>query len=197
MGVTYQTLLATGDLAAVRAAVAASGQQAVIMPVGAGRWAVVPRPHDGYAATDELARLLSAGDGAVAATFEVVDSALLVAGLFRGGRSYHDYLDDQSCTETDSEEDVLVDGLGRTYPIGAPVPTGAYGADPRAFAPLAVGPLDEAALGAVLRSQDGPADQRQHEILRLLGVDPGPVLMAYEQALDSGLGVTADMSPQG
>src|SRR5689334_128293 len=103
MGSSYQTVLATGSPEHVRAAVAESGGEAAVRAVAEGRWAVVPHPQEGYADTGALARLLTRAPGTVAATFDVIDSELLVAGVFRDGRSVHDYLSEQSIVEEDSD----------------------------------------------------------------------------------------------
>ncbi|WP_306205031.1 hypothetical protein [Actinoplanes sp. RD1] len=186
MGSSYQTVLATGELGDVRAAVTASGGEAVVRAVAAGRWAVVPRPQEGYADTAALARLLTRAPDAVAATFDVIDSDLLVAGVFRAGRSVHDYLSEQSIVEEgwdENDNEILFDGLGRTYPPGATVPSGPYGADAAVFAPLAAAPVDEAKLTAVLAATDLRGEDRHHQLLHLLAVDPAPLQMSYEEAL--------------
>ncbi|MFG1954127.1 hypothetical protein [Micromonospora sp. NPDC048830] len=192
MGSSYQTVLATGDLADVRTAVAESGQDAVVIPVGDRRWAVVPAQDDGYAETEDLAELLSRPEGSVAASFDVFDSDYIVAKLFRGGRGYHDYLSDQAYVielwdEDDNE--ILLDPLGRPYPPNATPPTGAYGADPAAFAPLGIAPIDETALSAALRGPVHMAEKQHHAILHALNLDPRPLQMSYKRAVTSGLGV--------
>ncbi|WP_305782592.1 hypothetical protein [Symbioplanes lichenis] len=166
MGSSFQTILTTGEPGDIPADVA------VVRAVTDKLWAVVPLAHQGYADTAGLARRLTRAPGAVAATFDVIDSELLVAGVFRDGRSVHDYLSEQSIVEEDEDEDVLFDGLGRTYPRSAVVPSGPYGVDASAFAPLAAGPVDEARLTAVLAATDLSGEERHDKLLRLLGVDP-------------------------
>ncbi|GAA2542854.1 hypothetical protein GCM10010435_08320 [Winogradskya consettensis] len=192
MGSTYQTILATGALDDVRAAVAGSGQRAVVIPVGEQRWAVVPEDENGWAPTDDLARLLSRPAGALAAAFSVFDSDVLVAGLFREGRAFHDYLNKQQLVEPDWDDDdneIQVDHLGRIYPLDATPPSGAYGADPAVFAPFALGDLDLPAVQANLTSEQSMANSQHHELLHLLGLDPRPLQMRYADAVKSGLGV--------
>ncbi|BCJ55031.1 hypothetical protein Asp14428_65060 [Actinoplanes sp. NBRC 14428] len=192
MGSSYQTILATGELSAVRAAVAASGQQAMVIPVGDRRWAVVPIQVDGYAATEDLARALSRPEGSIAATFDVFDSDVIVAGVFRGGRSVHDYLSDQSYLAEawdDDDNEILVDLLGRPYPPGTAPPDGPYGADAAAFAPLGVAPVDETALAAALRGPETMAERQHHAILHALNVTPRPLQMTYEEARRSNTAV--------
>ncbi|KXK63568.1 hypothetical protein AWW66_02100 [Micromonospora rosaria] len=193
MGSSYQTILAAGDLTDVRAAVTESGQRAVVVPVGERRWAVVPAPADGgYAETEELARLLSRPAGAVAAAFDVFDSDVVVARLFRDGRGYHDYLSEQSHHEEawdDDDNEILFDMLGRPYPPGATLPTGPYGADPAAFVPLGVAPVDEVTLEAALAGPEPLAEVQHHRILRALNLRPGPLATTYDEAVAAGLGV--------
>jgi hypothetical protein len=76
------------DLVDVRAAISATQQAAVIIPVAADRWAVVPSQEDGsYVETENLAELLSLAAGSVTASFDVFDSDVMVAILFRDGRA--------------------------------------------------------------------------------------------------------------
>jgi hypothetical protein len=77
VGTSFQIILATGEEAGVREAIAASGQQADVVAIGELRWAVIPAADDGYAETDDLARLASRTEGAVAASVQVFDSDVL------------------------------------------------------------------------------------------------------------------------
>ncbi|SIN40987.1 hypothetical protein [Micromonospora cremea] len=193
MGSSYQTVLATGNLVDVRAAVAMSQQMAMIIPVAEGRWAVVPVQEDGiYAETEDLAELLSLAPGSMAASFDVFDSDVMVAKLFRDGRSYHEYLSDQAYlveTWDDDDNEILFDLLGRPYPPGASPPSGAYGADPAMFGALGVEPIDEAELGVALSRSGLRAEEQHHAILHALNLDCGPLAMSFEEAAASGLGV--------
>jgi hypothetical protein len=75
VGTSFQVVVAAGAEAEVRAAVAAAGQEASAVAIGEQRWAVLPVTSDeGYAETDELARLASSPAGAVAASIQVFDS---------------------------------------------------------------------------------------------------------------------------
>ncbi|RLP81278.1 hypothetical protein EAD89_28965 [Micromonospora sp. BL4] len=193
MGSSYQTVLATGSLADVRAAVAAAQQTAVIIPVAESRWAVVPSRVDGiHAETEKLAQLLSLAQGSVAASFDVFDSDVLVALLFRDGSSYHEYLSDQAYlveTWDDDDNEILFDMLGRPYPPDATPPSGAYGADPAASAALGVAPVDEAALGVALGRSELRAEEQHHAVLHALNLDCAPLMMSYTEAVASGSGV--------
>lgn len=193
MGSSYQTILAKGNLAHVRAAVSVSQQVAVIIPVAEGRWTVVPSQEDGiYAETEDLAELLSLAQGSLAASFDVFDSDVMVVKLFRDGHSYHEYLSDQAYlveTWDDDDNEILVDLLGRPYPAGVSPPSGAYGADPAVFAALGVAPVDEAELGIALSQSGVRAEEQHHAILHALNLDCGPLAMSFEEAAASGLGV--------
>ena len=193
MGSSCQTILATGTLAYVRAAVAVSQQEVVIIPVAEGRWAVVPQQEDGiYAETEDLGELLSLARGSLAASFDVFDSDILVVKLFRDGHSYHGYVSDQAYlveTWDDDDNEVLLDLLGRPYPPGVRPPSGAYGAHPAVFAALGVAPVDEAELGSALNRSGVRGDEQHHAILHALNLDCGPLTMSFEQAAASGLGV--------
>jgi hypothetical protein len=192
VGSSYQTVLASGELDEVKAGVSASGQRAVIMPVGERRWAVVPAQEDGvYAETEGLAARLSVGGPA--ASFSVFDSDVLVAMLFRGGAAYHEFLSDQSFLMEgwdDDDNEVLYDMLGRPYLPDDTPPTGSFGADAAAFAPLGIAPVDEGELGAALRRAARDAVEWHHAIVHALNfADARPLTMTYDEAAASGLGV--------
>ncbi|MCO8273369.1 hypothetical protein M1L60_22510 [Actinoplanes sp. TRM 88003] len=188
MGSSYQTVLAVGELEDVRAAVAGCGQRAVIMPMGERRWAVVPEGDGVYAETDGLATRLK-----LAATFSLFDSDVLVAMLFRDGAAYHEYLSDQSQLMEawdDDDNEIWFDMLGRPYPPGATPPSGAYGADPVAFVPLGLGPVDEAELASALAGPERDAGEQHHAIVHALNFeDARPLTMKYADAVASGRGV--------
>ncbi len=185
VGSSYQTILAAGDLADLRAAVSAWHQEAVIVPVAERRWAVVPVQEDGvYAETEGLAQHLSSIDGGVAASFNVFDSDVLVALLFRAGRGYHDYLSDQADLVEgwdDDDNEILYDMLGRPYLPDETPPAGPFGADPVAFVALGVGPVDKDALEAALSRPGGRAVERHHAVLHALNVDPRPLTMTFDE----------------
>jgi hypothetical protein len=188
VGSSYQTILAGGDLDDVRAAVAASGQRAGIMPMGERRWAVVPEGDGVYAETEGIAARLS-----LAATFSVFDSDVLVAMLFRDGAAYHEYLSDQAHlmeTWDDDDNEIWYDMLARPYPPDATPPSGPFGADPAAFAPLGLAPVDEAALSSALLGPERNAVDQHHAIVHALNFDDArPLTMKYGEAAASGRGV--------
>jgi hypothetical protein len=82
MGTSFQVVLAAGTSSAgVHDAIGAAGQGATVIPIGEQRWAILPGKgeDDGYAETDDLARLSSRPPGAVAAALQVFDSDVLTA----------------------------------------------------------------------------------------------------------------------
>ncbi|MEU4160179.1 hypothetical protein [Actinoplanes sp. NPDC026670] len=185
MGSSYQTVLVAGERAQVRRGLWWGLRPAVVLPVGERRWAVVPRGRHGYAETAGLARRLSLGAGVWTARFEVFDSDFLTAEIYSGGQARHEYHSDQGYVIEDFDEDgeeLLVDRLGRVHRDFGDVVHGPYGADPSAFAPLGLGEIDLAALGAVL-SGEARAEDRHHELLHLLNLTPGPLQMTYAEAL--------------
>ena len=182
MGTTYQTILVAGDLADIRAGIST---KCVVLPVGERRWAVIPHQEDGYAETEELARHLSRPPGALTAAFQVFDSDILAALLFRAGAGIHEYLSEQAYLEPYWEEDgteVQMDFLGRPYGLDEQPPTGPYGADPAMFAPLADGQADEPALAEALTGREPMADHRHHELLHALNLWPRPLQSTYARA---------------
>jgi hypothetical protein len=180
MGSTYQTILATGELDDIRRAVDLYGRPASVTAVGEGRWAVVPQDENGYAETGPLAALLS--QAGHAATFEVHDSDVLTSIIYRDGAAVHEYLSDQANlieVWDDDGNELMYDLLGRSYRPGETPPAGPSGADPDAFAPLAVEPFDRAALAAALAGPESMADHQHHSILHALNVTPGPLQRPY------------------
>jgi hypothetical protein len=184
MGSSYQTVLVTGDRSAARLALLRSWQRGVILPVGRLRWAVVPRARHGYAETANLARQASLATGGYAARFEVFDSDVLSAEIFHDGVSVHEYHSDQGYVIEDFDDDdepILVDRLGRTFRDESAVVHGPFGDDPERFAPLGLGDVDLATLGAALRGPER-AETQHHEILHALNLTPGPLQMTYPEA---------------
>jgi len=186
VGSSYQTILAVGELVDLRTAVDAWHQRATIIEVAERRWAVVPVQEDGvYAETEGLAQHLSLVEGGLAASFNVFDSDVLVAMLFREGTGVHEFLSNQAYLVEgwdDDDNEILYDMLGRPYPPEATPPAGPFGADPAAFVPLGVAPVDAAALGAVLGRTGIRADSQHHAILHALNLDPRPLMMTFEEA---------------
>jgi len=183
MGSSYQTILAVGEVDDVRRAADLYGRPVAITPVGEGRWAVVPEGEHGYAETAPLAELISRRG--YAATFEVFDSDVLTAAVYRDGGIVHEYLSDQAYLVEywdDDGEMFLSDMLGNSYRPGETPPHGPAGADPDAFAPLGIEPLDRAALAAALNASASMADSLHHDILHALNLTPGPLQRTYEES---------------
>ncbi|WP_229400137.1 hypothetical protein [Micromonospora okii] len=195
MGTSYQSILALGELATVRAAVADAGREAYVTAVGPERWAVVPREEDeiGYAEVDSLAELISVATGEPAATFEVFDSDVMSATVYVAGEPAHQYVSDRSWVTQywDDDDNEFWAGFdGTLHPVDGPLPPpGPSGADPAAFAALGVGEVDPHRLGAALRGEvpldDAPrlfAECQHAEILAALGVDPCPLTRPFRAA---------------
>ncbi|OKI75091.1 hypothetical protein [Micromonospora sp. CB01531] len=191
MGTSYQTVLATGELAPIRAALAEAGWEAYVAPAGDRRWAVIPREEDeyGWADADAVAELVSSFTGSPAVSFDVFDSDVMRARIFVDGAEAHGYVSDRSYVSEywdDDDNEFLAGFDGTLYPVDAPPPPGPGGADPGAFAPLGVGAVDVAALGAALRAKvpldDAPRlfAERQHAaILAALNLRCRPLTAAF------------------
>lgn len=191
VGTSYQTILAVGDLAAIREAVAEAGREAYVVPVADQRWAVVPQENMGgcYAEVDELAELLSRRTRRPAASFDVFDSDVMTAEIHVDGQEVHRYLSDRSWVSEywdDDDNELLASYDGTLYPLDSPPPPGPTGDDPAAFAPLAVGEVDPERLHAALRGDvpvcDAPrlfAEWQHAAILRALNLDPRPLTTAF------------------
>jgi len=77
---------------------------------------------------------------------------------------------------------LLSDMLGRSYRPGETPPHRPAGADPDAFAPLRIEPLDRAALAAALNASTSMADILHHDILHALNLTLGPLQRIYEES---------------
>ncbi|MEU3456096.1 hypothetical protein ABZ671_21240 [Micromonospora sp. NPDC006766] len=191
MGTSYQTVLATGELARIRAALEEARWEAYVAPAGAQRWAVVPREENdfGWADRDAVAELVSRSTGSPAVSFDIFDSDVLRARIFVDGAATHGYVSDRSYVSEywDNDDNEFLAGFdGTLYPVDAPPPPGPDGADPVAFAPVGVGEVDPARLGAALRGEvpfdDAPRlfAERQHAaILAALNLDIHPLTEAF------------------
>lgn len=195
MGTSYQSILAVGELAAVRAAVTGAGREAYVTEVGPRRWAVVPREDEeiDYAEVDDLAELVSVTTAEPAAAFEVFDSSVMSATVYVDGEPTHQYVSDRSwVTEywDDDDNEFWAGFDGTLHPVDGPLPPpGPSGADPEAFAALGVGEVDARRLGAALRgevpgdSASRPLAEEQHvEILAALGVESCPLTRPFRAA---------------
>ncbi|MEV4482328.1 hypothetical protein [Micromonospora coxensis] len=189
MGTSYQTVLAVGGLTPLRDALREARWEAYVVPVAEQRWAVLPRETDGYADVHTLAGFLSLRSRRPAASFDVFDSDVMSASVFVAGEAVHDYVSDRSVVDVFFDDDgteYLAGFDGTRYAVDETPPGGPGGADPEAFAPLGVGPVDRAQLGAALRG-DVPLDgaprlfaQQQHRaIVVALNLDPTPLGRAF------------------
>ncbi|WP_433386580.1 hypothetical protein [Micromonospora sp. KLBMP9576] len=194
MGTSYQTILASGELAQIQTVLTDVDTEAYVTAVGERRWAVVPREAEesGYAEVDDLAQLITLRTGEPAVTFDVFDSSVMTATLHVDGHEAHRFLSDRGwVTEywDDDDNEVLAGFDGTIYPVDAPPPPGPSGDDPAVFAPLGVGAVDLVALGAALRGQVPPDDaprlfaECQHRaILDALRLDPCPLTRPFRHA---------------
>lgn len=183
MGSSYQTILAVGELGDVQRAIDLHDRPVAITAVGERRWAIVPQGEHGYAETAPLAQLMSRAG--YAATFEVHDSDVLTSAIYRNGAVIHEYLSNQAYLVEywdDEGNEFLSDMLGRSYRPDETPPPGPAGADPDAFAPLGVEPLDRIALAAALNAPTFRADTLHHDILHALNLTPGPLQRTYEES---------------
>jgi hypothetical protein len=184
MGRSYQTILAVAEEADVRRVVERDGRLVAVTPVGEGRWAVVPQDENGYAATFELAVLISRHG--YAATFEVLDSDALAATIYRNGKNVHEYVSNQAVlieTQDENGEEIVLDMLWNSHPADYTPPRGPAGADPDAFAPLGIEPIDRAELAEALNDWTTMGDSVHHAVLHALNLEPGPLQRTYEESV--------------
>ncbi|SDT39841.1 hypothetical protein [Actinoplanes derwentensis] len=192
MSLAYESVLVLGPYLKLRSVLARHRKRAVVIEVGVDRWVVVPEPvWHRMEITDNLARLFGEATESWTAAFQVSsepDQYTVV--IQHSGRRFHLYHSEQGHTFTNRNEDdepIVIDVRGRRYRPGDPRPTGPYGADPEMFLPLAAGPVDRAGLAAVLTGTAEPAT-RHLGVLHHLGIDPGPLRMTFEEAVQSRLG---------
>ncbi|MFI0795020.1 hypothetical protein ACH4OY_20390 [Micromonospora rubida] len=208
MGTSYQSILALGELAAVRAAVGDAGREAYVTAVGQRRWAVVPREEEesGYAEVNDLAELISAVTLEPAVAFNVFDSSVMSAIVYVAGEPAHEYVSDRSwVTEywDDDDNEFWAGFDGTLHPVDGPLPPpGPSGADPAAFMALGVGEVDAGRLGAALRGDvpldDAPrlfAECQHAEILDALGLDPCPLTRPFRDAHPDRVPVPLHLRP--
>jgi hypothetical protein len=190
MGTSYETMLVAADFTATLEAVRDVAGAAIVVPVAAGRVAVVPRENeDGVAPVHALAERLSAVLRRPVLAVDVVDSDFVQYVVYRDGDVVHEYVSDEASTVEMFEDD---DGEFRpmigsvVYPVGHVVPDGPVGADAEAFSSFAVGRPDLDRIGAALRGEVDPGDaphlmaERQHRaIIAAFGLSPAPLGGGY------------------
>jgi hypothetical protein len=139
VGTSYQTLLVTAPIDRIATAVARLGIEAVLLPAGPDRTAVIPRGGDGdYADAHGLAQQITAGHGFAALSQALVDSDVLIMHAHRSGEPVHRYVSRpamlaQAFEEPDGTFSFHLDGV--TYADGQPIPNDPIGADPTLLAP--------------------------------------------------------------
>lgn len=209
MGTSYQTILASGGLAEIRTVLTDVDTEAYVTEVGERRWAVVPREDEEscYAEVDDLAQLITLRTREPAVTFNVFDSDVMTATLHVDGQEAHCYLSDRGWVSEywdDDDNEVLAGFDGTIYPLDAPPQPGPSGADPAVFAPLGVGTVDIAALGAALRGEvpldDAPrlfAECQHRAILDALRLDPCPLTRPFRDAHLGHVPAPVHVRPEG
>lgn len=208
VGTSYQTLLVTAPIDQVATAVVALGFEALLLPAGPDRTAVIPREGDGdYADAYGLAQQIAAGHGFAALSQSLVDSDVLIMHAHRGGEPVHRYVSRpamlaQAFEEPDGTFSFHLDGV--TYADGQPIPNDPIGADPTVLAPFGTGQVDLDRLGAALRGHHARPDtnhddnrdetgspmfaEDQHEeILAALNLDPRGLTVAFRWAVSDDL----------
>lgn len=191
MGTSYETVLVAAGPDETHAVVAALGSVAVLVPVADGRTAVIPKEgRHGYAETHDLARAVSEALGCLVATFQVSDSDVLVAELFRGGEHVHEYVSDRSALATvyeDADGELKQELDGVVYPADIRLPVTPGGDDPAVFALFAVGQPDLVGLATALSAKQLFAERQHWDIVAALNLDPNGLTTAYRHFDDVGL----------
>ncbi|MGA3563865.1 hypothetical protein [Melissospora conviva] len=189
MGTNYQTVLLAAEYPAVERAVAELRAEVLVAPVGAQRWAVIPRDRgDDASRAEVLGRQLSWRARCPALAFQV-DSEVMLAQVFRNGRQNHEYVSDVAklvewSQDADGQFVRRIDGV--VIAPEAPTPAGPSGADPEPFVPFGAGLVDPELLAGVLRgpAPHGSAPEQHVAILRALHLEPYPLTRGFH---DPGL----------
>ncbi|WP_433612042.1 hypothetical protein ACQP2P_00120 [Dactylosporangium sp. CA-139114] len=184
MGTSYETVLVAAEFDDVVGVVRATGRAALVVPVVAGRVAVIPREEDwGGALLKPVALPVSQMLHCPVLTCEVFDSDVVLCSVYEDGRPTHRYVSELEMIvewfeDSDGEFKARLDG--KVLPPDQ-LPKGALGADAAAFAPFAVGDADLGAIDAALRNVDGSSSaEEQHEaILRALGLPVEALTVAF------------------
>lgn len=181
-------MLVAAGMDEVLAVIAAAGSVAALLPVADGRTAVIPMEgQHGYAETYDLAMAVSEALGCSVATFQVSDSDVLVAELFRGGEHVHEYVSDRSAFANvyeDSDGELKQELEGVVYPADVRLPINPVGDDPAAFAPFAVGQPDLVGLATALSTKQLFAERQHWDIVAALNLDPSGLTVAYRHLDD-------------
>jgi hypothetical protein len=205
-------VLVTAPIDQVATAVAGLGFEALLLPAGPDRTAVIPREGDGgYADAYGLAEQIAAVHGFAALSQSLVDSDVLIMHAHRSGEPVHRYVSQpamlaQAFEESDGTFSFHLDGV--TYAAGQPIPSDPIGADPTVLAPFSTGQVDLDRLGAALRGhrdrldtdhdadhdadhdESGPpvfAEDQHEEILAALNLDPRGLTIAFRWAVSADL----------
>lgn len=182
MGTSYETVVVAASIGSARASVEADQVEALLVPVGPDRTAVLPREDDHSSAdSDGVAKALSADLKVDALSQVVFDSDIVILGLYRGGERVFRYVSDPAMLASLDDKPV---------PPPSADPAGDAATAAAALAPLGVGPVDLARLAATLRTdRDGfvMAEAWHEEILTALNLDPTGATMAFRWAISADL----------
>nr|BFE64287.1 hypothetical protein GCM10020063_088130 [Dactylosporangium thailandense] len=184
MGTSYETVLVAAEFDDVVGVVRATGRAALVVPVVAGRVAVIPREEEwGGALLKPIALPVSQVLHCSVLTFEVFDSDVVTCRVYEDGRPTHRYVSELEMIvewfeDSDGEFKARLDG--EVLPTDQ-LPKGPLGADAAAFAPFAVGAADLGAIDAALRNVDGSgfAEEQHAAILRALGLPVEALTIAF------------------
>lgn len=182
MGTSYQTVLVMASVDQVRSALEVDGVEAVLVPVGAERTAVLPREGD-YDVADSagVAATLSADLEVDALNQVLVDSDVLILQIYRDGEPGFRYLSDPAIFAEYADEPAP--------PEPADPAAEAVGAA-EILAPFGAGHVNLAALAAALGTKRVGrvfAEVVHHEILTALNLDPVGPATAFRWALSADL----------
>lgn len=181
MGTSYQTVLVGAPIAQVRSALEVDGVEALLVPAGPDRTAVLPREGD-YDTADShgVAASLSADLKVDALSQQVVDSDLVVLDLYRHGEHVFRYVSDPVVHAEYSDQ-----------PVPPPAdPAAEAAAAAAALAPIGSGHVDLATLAATLRTDRTGrlfAEAVHEEILTALNLDPTAATLAFRWAVSEDL----------
>ncbi|GAA0954567.1 hypothetical protein [Virgisporangium aurantiacum] len=182
MGTSYQTVVVAASIESVRCALEADQVEALLVPAGPDRTAVLPSEGDhDFVDPGSVAEALSADLKVDALAQVVFDSDLIFLDLYRGGERIFEYVSDPAMRAS-------LDGEPAPPPSADPAGDAAFAA--AALAPLGVGQVDLAMLAATLRTdQDGWvfAEAWHAEILTVLNLDPTAATMAFRWAVSEDL----------
>jgi hypothetical protein len=182
LGTSYETVVVAASIEAARCSLEADQVEALLVPAGPDRTAVVPSRGDrAFVDPDRIAKDLSADLEVDALSQVVFDSDLIILDLYRGGERVFEFVSNPAMRASLDDE---------PPPPPSTDPAGDAATAAAALAPLGVGPVDLATLTATLRTdQDGWvfAEVWHAEILTALNLDPIGATKAFHWAVAADL----------